>query len=213
MNSVSFRDQVHAIQQITGATNELTHPEIFLRAWFKGSPPGFIEIVVDKTKAHYFAKKDIDGLTGFLIDHEDREIYFGPALRKNKVPYRSGKWNVLGSPGCWVDIDQDTKLRDILVKFRQPPNFVVRSGHGWHMYWKFINKEGIGFCDRAEIVERANNTMARVCGGDHVHNIDRLMRLPGSTNTKRNPHTQCFVVDVERYLKDGALFPLLLTQD
>ncbi len=71
--------------------------------------------------------------------------------------------------------DEETlsKIRDFAPK----PTIIVFSGGGFHPLWKL--REPSGEFDR---VERINMGIASELGGDNCHNIDRLLRLPGTIN-------------------------------
>lgn len=65
-----------------------------------------------------------------------------------------------------------------------PPTVIINSGGGYQAFWLFDKplptdtEEAYG--DR---VESVNQAIARyVNGGDHCHNVNRLMRLPGTMN-------------------------------
>lgn len=75
-----------------------------------------------------------------------------------------------------VDID-DVDAGERLRKFSPPPSAIVFSGGGYHGYWKLAEAEG-----EISRVEAINKMVADATGGDHCHNIDRIMRLPGTVN-------------------------------
>jgi hypothetical protein len=56
------------------------------------------------------------------------------------------------------------------------------SGGGLHLYWYLTEPEF-----EAAVVERANKVLEGIFAGDNVGDMTRIMRLPGSTNTKRMP--------------------------
>lgn len=112
------------------------------------------------------------------------DAYFGPAHRAEKR--KMGKTNILGSNTCWVDVDRAERPFSVL-----PPSAVVWSGHGWHFYWFFED-----FITDIELIEKANNTLAQSIGGDSAHNVDRMLRVPGSVNAKREPYVKCKVVEL-----------------
>ena len=95
----------------------------------------------------------------------------------------------------WVDIDAKNfkggkeKARQHIMDFRIEPNLIIDSGNGFHAYW--VLEEPI--IDRTDADTKAvKQTMvglAQALGGDHVQNLDRVMRLPGTNNTK-NPSAQ-----------------------
>ncbi len=75
-----------------------------------------------------------------------------------------------------VDVD-DAGALDRIRKFLPEPTVVVFSGGGYQAFWKLREPS----TDLAR-VERINQQIARALGGDKCHNIDRIMRLPGTIN-------------------------------
>lgn len=71
--------------------------------------------------------------------------------------------------------DQDAKAR--VLRFNPPPSVVVFSGGGYHPYWNL--KEPTSDLLRVEV---SNLAISKALGGDNCHNIDRIMRLPGTVN-------------------------------
>lgn len=65
-----------------------------------------------------------------------------------------------------------------------PPTIVVNSGHGLHCYWLFREAIDTGIEGLAARVTNARKQLAGLFAGDAVHDLPRIMRLPGSHNTK-----------------------------
>jgi hypothetical protein len=63
-----------------------------------------------------------------------------------------------------------------LCALSTPPSFVIDSGGGVQAFWRLAG--GASATD----VEPVNQAVAARFGGDNCHNIDRLMRLPGTLN-------------------------------
>jgi integrase len=97
-----------------------------------------------------------------------------------------------------VDVDDAGGL-DRIRKSLPKPTAVVFSGGGYQAFWKL--REPSTALTR---VERVNLEIARGLGGDNCHNIDRIMRLPGTINVpnakKRNAGrvpTLAYVIEAE----------------
>lgn len=91
----------------------------------------------------------------------------------------------------------------LLLAVRLPPSVVVRSGNGLHAYWLF--KEALPTQDERERIEAALRLLADAIGGDPaVCEVSRLMRLPGTHNTKFDQFTPVEVQKMgeERYELD-----------
>lgn len=99
------------------------------------------------------------------------DVYFGPAMRKTAG---NDKEDILGSQVFWVDYDNANK-----PQWTIPPTYAVFSGHGWHCYW-MLDKP----CLDAEVIEKANKLLADDLNGDDCWNVNRILRVPGTTNLK-----------------------------
>ncbi len=64
-----------------------------------------------------------------------------------------------------------------------PPSIIVFSGGGYQAYWKLKEPLEInGDIAKAEDAKRYNMQLERIFKADSCHNIDRIMRLPGTIN-------------------------------
>jgi len=104
----------------------------------------------------------------------------------------------------FLHVDSDPRLQDedcspeewfakeqarILAKFESPPGgipvptAVVDSGGGCNAVWLLEDPVDIcGDLAKAEAHARYNLTLERAFEGDHCHNVDRVLRLPGTVN-------------------------------
>jgi P4 family phage/plasmid primase-like protien len=72
-----------------------------------------------------------------------------------------------------------------LARLKYPPSIIVLSGGGVHAYWLF--KEALDTQTEMERIETALRQLADVVGGDlSVCEVSRVMRVPGSHNTKEH---------------------------
>ncbi|MGA7323867.1 MAG: phage/plasmid primase, P4 family [Rhodomicrobium sp.] len=69
-----------------------------------------------------------------------------------------------------------------LAAFPLKPAFLIDSGGGLQPLWAL--KDAFEFPNEAAIAEfeKINKALAKALGGDACHNIDRVMRLPGTVN-------------------------------
>jgi hypothetical protein len=106
----------------------------------------------------------------------DEELFFGPAQRQSK---ELGKKAILGTNVLWVDVDSPRLPKNTL-----PPSVTVFSGHGWHLYW-FLDKP----ITDVGMIEALNKLLiGDTVGADKsCWNVDRYLRVPGSTNKKHEP--------------------------
>ncbi|MGZ9724022.1 VapE domain-containing protein [Rhizobium miluonense] len=75
-----------------------------------------------------------------------------------------------------VDIDR-LDAEEVLFSFDPAPTVVLFSGGGYHAYWRLAEAS-----DDLVRVENINAEISKSVGGDKCHNIDRIMRLPGTVN-------------------------------
>lgn len=131
------------------------------------------------------------GLTGRVFRPEEREqargwleahdgvqnLYFGVnRVRATFSGGKASKEDVEAALYLQVDIDHLDGLKR-LAAYRSQPSIIVFSGGGYQAFWKLA--EPTADLDR---VERVNRQIAAELGGDSCHNIDRIMRLPGTIN-------------------------------
>lgn len=71
-------------------------------------------------------------------------------------------------------------LTDGLPQGVPPPTAIVFSGGGYQAFWRLA--EPVRVDDNAKPLARYNKQLKLLLGGDSCHNIDRIMRLPGTMN-------------------------------
>jgi hypothetical protein len=113
--------------------------------------------------------------------------------------------NIFELVGLHADIDFKGVAddpADILRQLMQlpcPPTIIVNSGHGQHCFWLF--REPIGTDLGANVTARVVNArtkLAELLAGDAVHDLPRIMRLPGSRNTKNGDSIPVTVEHINR---------------
>lgn len=76
------------------------------------------------------------------------------------------------------DIDRlDDELLGRLMALEPRPTVTIMSGGGYQIFYKLADPT-----TDLDDVESRNKALARTLGGDNCHNIDRIMRLPGTVN-------------------------------
>jgi hypothetical protein len=91
-------------------------------------------------------------------------------------------------PRAGEDLEEERKrclalFNEKLPKGVPPPTCVVFSGGGYQGFWKLETPIPInGDLALAEDTKRYNQRLELLFGGDNCHNIDRIMRLPGTVN-------------------------------
>lgn len=119
-----------------------------------------------------------DFLAGAEKFEEGWNLYFGVATRFGEASTKGDCYRVR----CiWLDLD---KLKLPTFEVFPSPSIVVKSGHGWHIYWVF--NESVVVRDKKWLeVEATNRYLCDKFGGD-VGSIDitRILRIPGTFNYK-----------------------------
>ena len=119
-------------------------------------------------------------------------VYYSANRVKEATKSKASKENIRDACYLYVDVDpepgEDIKLeqRKILARFQAAlprPTFLVFSGGGYQALWRLKKPVRIdGDIQLANEVELYNIALERKYGGDHCHNIDRILRLPGTVN-------------------------------
>ena len=171
----------------------------FLDQWKRAGPWVLTAIQIDK--------KAIDTATFRITDREDltawlekfngvRNIYFhvNPTLRDMRS--KALKEDVKSMDWLHVDIDPeggrdlDTERDRILGLLTEDlpngipePTVIIFSGGGYQGFWKLQEPIPIdGSTEASQEAELYNKRLEQIFGGDHCHNVDRIMRLPGTIN-------------------------------
>lgn len=144
----------------------------------------------DKTKDHYFGVCPRFGPRGeYDRAHQIRKV---PVLWAD-LDWPSGPWEL------------DWSAYDLPI-----PTYVVFSGRGCHAYWKLktpiliddvgdpepvaagVQHRGV-FSPKSLKTTALLRRIAKACRGDHTHDLPRILRIPGTYNTKTDPPTQCSI--------------------
>lgn len=140
--------------------------------------------------------RDVEAARAWLDQHNgQKNIYFhvNPCLRDLKKKAEREDVEAL----AWLHVDIDPRVGEDLEQEREralrlltsppqgvpPPTVIVFSGGGYQGFWKLAEPFPIG--GDFETAERAklwNLQLEIVFGADHCHNVDRIMRLPGTIN-------------------------------
>lgn len=97
----------------------------------------------------------------------------------------------------WADVDDhsDSAL-DCLNRIAALPSLIIDSGGGYHLYWLLDTPLKITNENR-KLVKQTLKGLSIALGSDHaVADLARIMRLPGTVNTKPNRGgAVCHVID------------------
>jgi P4 family phage/plasmid primase-like protien len=128
-------------------------------------------------------------------------VYAQPPVRSYGVG-KGARDEVLGSQYLWVDLDiyklqqpiEPETVIDLLQHFSPRPTQIVSSGQGLYAVWLLDTI----YSDPA-FIEPRNRWLEyslEEFGADNCHNIDRVLRVPGSLNAKTSPASPCTTVDL-----------------
>lgn len=202
----------------------------FLQMYRPGGPWALTAIAPDRksTETKTFAPDDqgnTDHLYDWLADLEGkRNVYFHVNPTIHAVKNKASRTDIKSVDYLHVDIDprpgqplEDERKRCLallttdLPKGIPTPSYIVFSGGGYGAFWRLQEPIPIdGDLAVAEEAKRYNQQLEQVFGGDNCHNIDRLMRLPGTLNlptTKKKKEGR--TVKLARLLQaDGTAYAL-----
>jgi hypothetical protein len=132
--------------------------------------------------------RDPNAVSKFIAERDKREhengVYFSTATYKPEVISRDGE-NCLQFVSLFADVDDKNHgiSRDmalaLLENTESPPTLIVSSGHGLQPYW--LLSEPIEDRERIEV---ARKKLQALTASDAVHDAARIMRLPGTHNSK-----------------------------
>jgi RecA-family ATPase len=182
----------------TNATTDLiADPEVitgFLRDYL-GESIHLVAIVPDgHTEGRWFAD-DVQAATTWAVEQNGRGkgVYWTvnlvtPGIDKKPLGGKEDPDNLgdmVGHRFLHVDIDppkDGTQFNLIeaqrrLAGLRFPPSFTIATGGGIGAFWRL--DEAVA---NKRVVTGANIALERTLQGDHCHNHDRLMRVPGTVN-------------------------------
>lgn len=171
----------------------------FLQKWSPTAPWALTSIVPDGvTDTASFLPKDWQKCANWIEERQNKKnIYFHVNPAKKMLYSKASKEDI--SRLAWLHIDIDpragedieeerTRALKLLKKFDKKPTVIIDSGGGYQGFWRLKEDEQveISSTEKAIELEAYNRQLEKVFQGDHCHNIDRIMRLPGTINIPTN---------------------------
>lgn len=171
----------------------------FLKRLYPKGPWALTSVAIDKKSIETitFYPHNVSDMVAWIDEYNGiRNIYYHINPVRYAVSKKAERTDI--EKVCYLHVDVDAQVgKDVaaekarilalLTKGRPKgvpePTIIVASGGGYQAFWKLgepipINGE-IGLAEEAK---RYNQQLETVFGGDHCHNIDRIMRLPGTIN-------------------------------
>jgi putative DNA primase/helicase len=134
----------------------------------------------------YFGS-DVEAATSWAVaqNTNGRGVYYTGNRCHSGVTTKSTKADITSARFVYADIDppkdgspfDKAGVVSELLSCGTPPSVIVDTGNGIQPLW--LLTEGSEDFDRVEAI---NRSIASHWGGDNCHNIDRLLRLPGTVN-------------------------------
>lgn len=148
---------------------------------------------------------------------EQTNVYVGCGWRRHALSahVRGDRAQIAGIPALWVDLDvagaghsaktyppSFEDARTLVAALPLPPSTVVNSGGGLHLWWRFREPwEFVDETDRAaaaELVQRWEATVQQHAAErgwtlDSVHDLPRVLRVPGTWRSKPDAPAPLFV--------------------
>jgi len=173
----------------------------FLSIWEPlGEFWGMTAIRIDQkgTVTRTFSPGEIEEALQWIIlqnEVERRNLYFTVNSVKEKTGIKPSRDDIKELRWLHVDIDprkgedlaQEQKRIEALISSDNPaglpsPSLVTFSGGGYQAFWRLKSPAVVIDINHAEELKLYNLQIENQLGGDKCHNIDRLMRIPGTIN-------------------------------
>src|SRR6056297_469414 len=177
----------------------------FLKKWKSDGPWNLMAISPDRKSIDSATLTTTEAAFSWVEKHNGKmNIYFlvntptdafnqkdDPKNKKKagKVDIESANWlHVDVDPEDNADVDDEQRrildlFTDRLPKGIPDPTVIIYSGGGFQAFWKLRTPYKLeGTVTKCEEFELYNKRMEQVFQGDHCHNVDRIMRLPGTIN-------------------------------
>lgn len=179
----------------TGANHSTSQAISFLQQW---SPDGVWALAAIAAEGGNpdvasFSASTVPEATAWLESRQGKQnLYFTvnePAGHMQKKPRKEDIARVVGlhvdiDPRANEDLQQErARILELLKAFQPRPTAVLFSGGGIQAFWKFASPIIVRGDEAARArIEQLNQALALEFGADSCHNVDRLMRLPGTIN-------------------------------
>jgi Mesyanzhinovviridae DNA primase len=179
----------------------LTESEQFIRFWTEVTDTGHVTLVAilpDSNSVHAktFIKDAVEDTRNWIADHQrtGRNIYFQPNETSPNCVRKPRKADMVAVNCRFADIDPDdehypliderNRLRQLAEHLSRDPSVaptaIIDSGSGIQCLWA-VRRE---LLDEAVVsrVEAETRDVEAALGAGETHNVDRLLRLPGTVN-------------------------------
>lgn len=170
----------------------MNEPEVraFLSTRFPDLAGGLIEIrakLLDGDgRMHSTFHTTLDDAVRTVCSFTGRvNVYYGVNLR---VTTKGNGESVRQVNALWADIDakdfggSKAAARAAIDAFPLPPSLIIDSGNGFHCYWFLTTTVTLVTGIQRQSLTRLVKRLSQALGGDKVHDLARVLRVPGTTN-------------------------------
>ena len=167
----------------------------FLRWAHPNGPWVLVAIKLDKSgiETATFGPGVVYDMVSWLHEKgEDCNLYWTVNSVLRPMDSKPGRKDIKSLDFLHVDLDprngydledEQEAIQERLDAFEPPPSAIIYSGGGYQAFWRLQDPLQIdGKEDAYEDAKRYNVQLERLLGGDNCHNVDRIMRLPGTIN-------------------------------
>jgi hypothetical protein len=146
-------------------------------------------------EARTFPPDSFDAIQRWVDQRNGRlNIYYSPnEVRPTTGDVKPSKTNFAAIRAVYIDLDPDktkelegerkrlaTEIERLETDPLHAPTFTIDTGGGYQALWLLDKK--LPAAEAREAVEAQGRGLALALGGDHVQDISRLLRLPGTKN-------------------------------
>lgn len=168
----------------------------FLRKWKPEGPWVLTSIIPDgMIETATFGPRTFTAAANWIEGYQGkRNIYFHVNPVRKPLNSKATKEDIARLGWLHVDIDpragedheeERARALHLLENFKPKPTVIIDSGGGFQGFWRLQESPKLeidGSVRKAEELEAYNIQLEKLFGADHCHNVDRIMRLPGTIN-------------------------------
>jgi hypothetical protein len=168
----------------------------FLQRWCPEGPWVLTAIIPDgKTETISFSPQFWQRAAEWIEGHQQKNnLYFHVNPVRRTLDTKAAKEDIARVAWFHVDIDprvgedfdeERMRILRLLRDAKPKPSVIIDSGGGYQGFWRLLHEpklETNGSIARAQELEAYNIQLEKIFGADPCHNVDRIMRLPGTIN-------------------------------
>lgn len=171
----------------------------FLQQFEPAGPWCLTAILISQrsTRTRTFAPGEEEEVLAWLEEHgKTCNLYFTANPVRGRLSQKAEKTEILEVRRLHVDVDpragedfasEQRRIRELLTSGLPAniprPTWIIASGGGYQAFWELEQPISLdGTIESADEAALYNKSLELALGGDHCHNVDRVMRLPGTVN-------------------------------